>query len=85
MGIRRGAEQLPLGRLSGFRTYHGIAASRGRLNNLMSEGRMFARAIDVVQDLRSRPVPPPRFDVGLADAAALTCRSGPLAQAKPAG
>ena len=34
-------EQLPLGALSRFRTYNGIAASRGRLDNLMSEGRSF--------------------------------------------
>ena len=57
-------EQLPLGRLSRFRTYSGIASSRGRLDKLMSEGRSFVRAIDVAQDLRSRAATLPQFSVG---------------------
>ncbi len=56
-------KQLPLGRLSGFRTYHGITASRGRLDNLMSEARLFARAMDVVEELRPRAEQLPRFAV----------------------
>ena len=56
--------QLPLGRLSRFRTYHGIAASRSRLDYLMAQGRPFARAIDLVRDLRSQNAPLPRYRIG---------------------
>lgn len=56
-------ERLPLGVLSRFRTYNGIAASRGRLDRLMSEGRTFVRAIDIVDNLCARTEPLPRFAV----------------------
>ncbi len=56
-------ERLPLSALSRFRTYNGIAASRGRLDNLMSEGRSFVRAIDVVQAVQGRVGSLPRFGV----------------------
>lgn len=61
-------KQLPLGRLSGFRTYHGIAVSRGRLDNLMSDKTPFVRAIDVVLDPHSRAASLPSFQVGLEQA-----------------
>jgi polysaccharide deacetylase family protein (PEP-CTERM system associated) len=54
-------QQLPLRGVSRFRTYNGISASRGRLNRLLSEGRTFVRAIDLVEDLDARPEPLPRF------------------------
>ena len=56
-------EQLPLSALSGLRTYHGISASRGRLDSLMSEGRSFVRAIEVVHDVHSSADSLPRFGV----------------------
>jgi polysaccharide deacetylase family protein (PEP-CTERM system associated) len=56
-------QQLPLRGLSRFRTYNGIAASRGRLDRLLSEGRTFVRAIDLVEDLGARTEPLPRFAV----------------------
>ena len=56
-------ERLPLSALSRFRTYNGIAASRGRLDNLMSEGRSFVRAIDVVRDVQGRVDSLPHFGV----------------------
>lgn len=45
-----GQRRLPLGRLSAFRTYVGIARSRARFATLLS-GRRFARAIDVAKEL----------------------------------
>lgn len=56
-------DQLPLRSLSRFRTYNGIAASRDRLDRLMSEGRIFARAIDVVEELDAGADALPRFAV----------------------
>jgi polysaccharide deacetylase family protein (PEP-CTERM system associated) len=58
-------EQLPLRALSRFRTYYGIAGSRRRLDRLLNEGRSFARAIDVVEDLRWPAELLPRFGVGI--------------------
>jgi polysaccharide deacetylase family protein (PEP-CTERM system associated) len=55
-------DQLPLGRVSGFRTYSGIGSSRRRLDALLSEGGSFARAIDVVRNLHCLP----HFSVGPA-------------------
>ncbi len=62
-------ERLPLRAVSRFRTYNGIGASRGRLDRLMSQGRTFVRAVDVVKDLRSQTDPLPRFGVGSVEAA----------------
>ena len=56
-------QQLPLRGLSRFRTYNGITASRGRLNRLLSEGRTFVRAIDLVEDLEARAESLPHFAV----------------------
>jgi polysaccharide deacetylase family protein (PEP-CTERM system associated) len=56
-------QQLPLRGLSRFRTYNGISASRARLGRLMSEGRTFVRAIDLVEDLGARAESLPHFAV----------------------
>src|SRR5262249_38189027 len=45
-----GQRRLPLGRLSAFRTYVGIARSQARFAALLA-GRRFCRAIDVAKDL----------------------------------
>jgi hypothetical protein len=55
--------KLPLRRLSRFRTYHGVAASRGRLDRLLG-GRDFVRAIDAVETLRPRFASLPCFSLG---------------------
>ena len=52
--------RLPLGRLSHWRTYVGVAKTTGRLNRLLT-GYPFRRAIDVVRDLRTEDLP--RFRV----------------------
>jgi hypothetical protein len=56
-------QQLPLRGVSRFRTYNGISASRGRLDRLLSEGRTFVRAIDLVEDLGACADKLPRFAV----------------------
>jgi len=48
--------RLPLSRLSRFRTYVGIGRALPRFKKLLTRYR-FARAIDVVKSLRSRPLP----------------------------
>jgi len=45
-----GQQQLPLGRLSRFRTYVGVDGSRAKLERLL-ESRTFVRAVDVAQSL----------------------------------
>ncbi|HVS40492.1 MAG TPA: XrtA system polysaccharide deacetylase [Gemmataceae bacterium] len=67
-------EQLPLGRLNRFRTYKGVAASRGRFGDLMGAGRLFVRAVDVVRDLQSRGDSLPRFRIGAAEPEILRTR-----------
>jgi polysaccharide deacetylase family protein (PEP-CTERM system associated) len=49
-----GQQQLPLGRLSRWRTYVGIGRSRGRLETLL-ERFSFSRAVDVAAELQSTP------------------------------
>ncbi len=68
-------EQLPLGRLNGFRTYHGIGSSRGRFDRLLGEGRTFVRAIDVAEELRSAADSLPSFGLGTGSGTVLTRRS----------
>jgi hypothetical protein len=55
--------RLPLRRLGRFRTYHGIAAARGRLDRLL-DGRRFVRAIDAVEGLRPHVAALPCFAPG---------------------
>jgi polysaccharide deacetylase family protein (PEP-CTERM system associated) len=52
--------RLPLGRLSGWRTYVGVRKTTERLNDLLGS-YPFRRAIDAVRDLRSESLP--RFRV----------------------
>jgi polysaccharide deacetylase family protein (PEP-CTERM system associated) len=56
--------RLPLGRLSAFRTYHGVAAARQRLDRLIGEGRSFVLAVDVAEGLRAAADSLPVFGVG---------------------
>ena len=58
-----GQARLPLGRLSAWRTYVGIARSRPRLLNLLA-GRRCARAIDVAKRLDRQWDVLPRFELG---------------------
>ncbi len=55
-----GQPRLPLGRVSGFRTYVGIRHSRGRLERLMA-GRRFLTAGDLAMHLRGCRESLPRF------------------------
>ena len=55
-------DRLPLGRLSRFRTYVGMARSRPRLTALLRKDR-FVRATDAVRDLESRRNTLPRFTI----------------------
>ena len=61
-----GQARLPLRGLSRFRTYHGIAANRARLDRLLAGGD-FARAIDAVEELHARAASLPRFALGRID------------------
>jgi len=61
-------QRLPLGRISRFRTYVGIARSGARLQALL-EGRLFTRAIDLVGQLSPRRSALPEFEVGGRSAA----------------
>jgi polysaccharide deacetylase family protein (PEP-CTERM system associated) len=54
--------RLPLGRLARLRTYVGVTRTMGRLRKLML-GRSFARAIDVVKELKARRAQIPEFSV----------------------
>jgi len=64
-------QRLPLGRLSRFRTYVGIASSGARLLALLAllAGRLFTRAIDLVGQLGPRRPALPVFEVGGLSAA----------------
>ncbi len=58
-------ERLPLGRLSGFRTYVGMTRSRPRLVALLQRHR-FVRALDAVRTLEAQQSSLPRFTVAEA-------------------
>src|SRR5438067_10623825 len=58
-----GQARLPLGRLSAWRTYVGIARSRPRLLNLLA-GRRCSRAIDVAKRLDPQWDLLPSFAIG---------------------
>jgi len=58
-----GQERLPLGGMSRFRTYVGIARSQTRLVSLL-QNYPFARAIDVAKELDQRWMALPDFAVG---------------------
>lgn len=55
--------RLPLGQLSGFRTYVGLARTRERFGRLLSRHR-FSRAIDVAKQLDPQRHQLARFDLG---------------------
>ncbi len=56
--------RLPMGRLATFRTYVGMSRSMGRFRQLISS-HVFHRAIDVVNELRTRDQEIPRFSVAI--------------------
>lgn len=59
-------QRLPLGRFSRFRTYVGIPRSGARLQALLAlqAGRLFTRAVDLVEQLGPRRPALPVFEVG---------------------
>jgi polysaccharide deacetylase family protein (PEP-CTERM system associated) len=56
--------RLPLGRLSGFRTYVGLFRSRGRIQSMLRSYR-YARAIDVARQLSLASLP--QFNIAPAE------------------